>query len=491
MNQCQAVSLQPIPSALAPVFLGALTASMSQVKQCISMTYPFRFLLLLTLLPTCSSPASSSHLGACAGPPDSWLQWRGPLANGVAPAADPPVHWSETNNIRWKIALPGKGHSSPVVFSNSIYVLSAAPVGETQSPVYDNAPGVHDSVPVTHRHQFLALAISRRDGDILWSKVLREEWPHEGGHVTGSLASNSPVTDGERLYAFFGSRGLYCLELNGEVKWQKDLGRMHTLHAHGEGSSPVLHGDALIVCWDDERESFLYAFDKHNGKILWKVARDEKTSWSTPLIIEAEGKPQVIVSATKRVRGYDLATGAQLWECAGLTENVVSSPVYYQGLVIAGNSYYSQAMLAIRIAGAKGDITSSDHVVWKLNRLSPYVSSPLLYDDTLYVLRHNQNVLSRFDPLTGKPRGEPLRLDGIKDFIFSSPVGAAGRIYVSGRDGTTVVLRHDRENAVLAVNHLEDTFSASAALAGREFYLRGEHFLYCIDEATPRPVKTE
>jgi outer membrane protein assembly factor BamB len=145
-------------------------------------------------------------------------------------------------------------------------------------------------------------------------------------------------------------------------------------------------------------------------------------------------------------------------------------------------------MLAIRIAGAKGDITGTDHVVWKLNRLTPYVSSPLLYDDTLYVLRHNQNVLSRLDPMSGKPRGEPLRLVGINDFIFSSPVGAAGRIYVTGRDGATVVLRHDRENAALAVNHLEDSFSASAAVAEREFYLRGERFLYCIAESVTPPT---
>lgn len=444
--------------------------------------------LILCLACLCISTALADQRGGstCAAPPDSWQQWRGPLVNGVAPSSSPPLHWSETNNIRWKIALPGKGHSSPIVFGNAVYVLSAMPVGEAQKPVYDDAPGVHDSVPVTHRHQFLALAVNRLDGAVLWSKVLREEWPHEGGHVAGSLASNSPVTDGQRIYAFFGSRGLYCLDLDGEVKWQKDLGRMHTLHAHGESSSPVLYGDTLIVCWDQEADSFLYAFDKLTGKIRWKVARDEKTSWSTPLIVESGGKPQVIVSATKRVRGYDLTTGAQVWECAGLTDNVVSSPVYYQGLVIAGNSYYSQAMVAIRLAGAKGDITDSDHVVWKLNRLTPYVSSPLLYDDTLYVLRHNQNVLSRLDPMTGKPRGEPLRLDGIRDFIFSSPVGAAGRIYVTGRDGTTVVLRHDRENAALAVNHLDDSFSASPAIAGREFYLRGESFLYCLaEQATP------
>ena len=415
-----------------------------------------------------------------------WPQWRGPLANGVAPQANPPVQWNETNNLRWKILLPGKGHSSPIIFGDAVFVTAAVPVGEAQKPVYDSAPGVHDSVPVTHRHQFIVLAVSRRDGSILWKKVLREEFPHEGGHTTGSLASNSPVTDGENLYVFFGSRGLYCLDLTGEVKWSKDLGHMETLHAHGEGSSPVIYGDTLLVCWDHEGDSFLYAFDKRTGKQLWKVARDEKTSWSTPLVVEPEGKPQIIVSATKRVRGYNLATGTQLWECAGLTDNVVSSPVYWQGVVIAGNSYYQQAMLAIHLAGANGDLTGSDRVAWKLNRMTPYVSSPLLYDDTLYFLRHNQNILSRLEPATGKPLGEPLRLEGIRDFIFASPVGAAGRIYVTGRDGATVVLRHDRDNATLAVNHLNDSFSASPALVDRELYLRGERFLYCLAEPEQR-----
>jgi outer membrane protein assembly factor BamB len=195
----------------------------------------------------------------------------------------------------------------------------------------------------------------------------------------------------------------------------------------------------------------------------------------------------IIVSATRRVRGYDLATGALIWECAGLTDNVVASPVVHRGILIAGNSYYTQAMLALRLSGARGDVTGSDHVVWRMNRLTPYVASPLLYDDTLYHLRHNQNVLVRMDPTTGKLRGELLRLEGIRDFIFASPVGAAGRIYVTGRDGTTVVLKHPSgneafENAVLAVNRLEDSFSASPALVDREFYLRGERFLYCLAE---------
>ncbi len=427
------------------------------------------------LLGTFTFAASSLRAG-------DWPQWRGPLANGVAPGANPPTEWSEQKNIRWKVALPGKGHSSPIVQGERVYVTAAAPVGEARQPVFDSAPGVHDSIPVTHRHEYLVLALERKSGRIVWRKVVREEWPHEGGHTTGSPASNSPVTDGEFVYAFFGSRGLYCLDTEGRIRWQLDLGKMQTLHAHGEGSSPVLHGDRLIVNWDHEGESFLHAFDKRTGKQLWKVARDEKTSWSTPLLVNVAGKTQVVVSATRRVRGYEVETGKLLWECDGLTENVVASPVQWKDLLIAGNSYYRQAMVAIRLPGARGDISRSTNVAWRLNRLTPYVSSPLLYGDTLYHLRHNQNVLVRLNPATGELHGDPLRLEGIQDFIFSSPVGAAGRIYITGRDGNTVVLRQGGDHATLAVNKLDDSFSASAALADREIYLRGERHLYCISE---------
>lgn len=413
-------------------------------------------------------------------PLGTWMSWRGPLASGVAPRADPPVEWSETKNVRWKQPLLGKAHSSPIVAGDRLFVVSAIPIGEAQAAVFDRAPGSHDNTGVTHRHQFVVQALSRKDGSELWRRVLKEEFPHEGGHVTGSLASNSPTSDGERLYVFLGSRGLHCLDLEGRVLWHRDLGRMDTLHAHGEGSSPVVHGDFLLVCWDHEGESFLQAFDKRTGEPRWRTARDEKTSWSTPLVVEHAGKKQIVVSATKRIRGYDLLTGTQLWECAGLTDNVVSSPVHRNGIVVAGNSYYQQAMVAIRLDGAKGDVTGTDRVAWKLGRLTPYVSSPLLYGDTLYFIRHNQNVLSRLNPDTGEPRGEPLRLDGIRDFIFSSPVGAADRIYVTARDGVTVVLKHDRGNAILAINRLDDAFSATAAVIDGEVYLRGERFLYCL-----------
>lgn len=431
-----------------------------------------------------STPATNanSSSGFSGQLPLDWPQWRGPLSSGVSPTANPPLNWSETRNVRWKIAVPGRGHSSPIVSRDRVYLMLATPVGDARPPVFDQAPGVHDSVPVTHRHRYAVMALNRRDGAILWQKTVREEWPHEGGHTTGSPASHSPVSDGASVYALFGSRGLYCLDTNGAVRWEADLGKMQTHHAHGEGSSPVLHGDALFVNWDHEGGSFLHAFDKHTGRQLWKVPRAEKTSWSTPLVVKHGGQSQIVISATQRIRSYDPATGVQLWECAGLTDNVVSSPVYHEGMVIAGNSYARQAMVAIRLEGARGDLTGTDRVAWRLNRLTPYVSSPLLYDHTLYFLRHNQNVLSRLNPVTGEPLGEPLRLEAIQDFIFASPVGAAGRLYITARDGVTMVLRHDTGNAVLAVNRLDDSFSASAAMAGRELYLRGEKYLYCLAE---------
>ncbi|MGV3771780.1 MAG: PQQ-binding-like beta-propeller repeat protein [Verrucomicrobiales bacterium] len=412
----------------------------------------------------------------------NWPAWRGPLANGVAPEASPPVKWSETNNVRWKIELPGKGHSGPIVFGNRVFVTAAVPIGEKLPPVFDNAPGVHDSVPVTQRHQFTVMAFDRADGKMAWSKVAIEAFPHEGGHYTGSLASNSPVTDGESLIVSFGSRGLYCYDLNGELIWRKDMGQMQTLHSHGEGSSPVIYKDLVILCWDNEGDSFLYAFDKRTGKERWRTRRDEKTSWATPLVVEVGGKPQILTSATRRIRGNDLETGADIWEASGLAQNAVASPVATQGVAIFGNSYDFQAMLAVKLEGAKGDVTKTKQVIWKLNRSTPYVPSPLLYGDTLYFLRHNQNVISRLDPMNGNFRDSSIRLEGIRDFIFASPVGGGGRIYVTGRDGVTVVLKHDRKNDILSVNKLEDSFSASAAVAGRELFMRGERFLYCLAE---------
>ncbi|MBI1367106.1 MAG: PQQ-binding-like beta-propeller repeat protein [Planctomycetes bacterium] len=411
----------------------------------------------------------------------NWPQWRGPLATGVAPQADPPVRWSEQENIRWKLSPPGKGHSTPIVWDNHIFLTAAAPVGEAQEPRYSGAPGAHDNAPITHRQQFLVMAVDRRDGRMLWQRMVHEALPHEGSHVSASLASNSPVTDGERVYAFFGSYGLYCLGFDGELVWRADLGVMHTKHGHGEGASPALYGDTLIVNWDHEGQSYLYAFDKRTGAIRWKAPRDEPTSWATPIVVEHDGRVQVIVAGTNRMRGYDLATGDEIWACGGLSSNIVASPVVGDGLVFAGCSYNKRAVLAVRLDGAAGDVTGTQQVAWSTNRGTPYVPSLLSYDQALYYLSHYQGVLTRVDAATGRGRPGAFRLSGIRN-VYASPVGAAGRVYITSRDGVTLVISHDDQPQVLALNQLEDTFSASAVPVGGDLLLRGEQYLYCINE---------
>jgi len=419
-----------------------------------------------------------------------WAQWRGPLGTGVAPHADPPVEWSEHKNIRWKTPLSGRGHSSPVIWADRVFLTTAVPSGDAVRPGAGYRPGEHGNLSAVRRHEFIVLAVSRRDGKVLWRTVVREGIPHEGGHYTGTFGSASPIADGEHVFAFFGSNGLYCLDMDGHVKWKTDLGDMHSKHGHGEGSSPALYGETIVVNWDHEGQSFLIALDKRTGKERWKVNRDEVTSWSTPIFVEHKGTVQVVVSATNRVRGYDLATGDVIWECGGLSRNVVASPVSADGMVYAGSSYGKQAMLAIRLENAKGDITDTDRVAWAIDRYTPYVPSPLLYKGRLYFLRHYQGLLSCLEARSGEVLYGPARLEGIRN-VYASPVAAAGRIYITSRGGVTLVLNHGDEGEVLAQNLLDDSFSASAALVGDEIYLRGEQHLYCIGAAkTDNPQPT-
>jgi outer membrane protein assembly factor BamB len=416
---------------------------------------------------------------------DNWPQWRGPLYTGESPAGNPPIQWSELDgqrtNIRWKTPIEGLGHSTPIVWGDRIFVTSARPTGAGLPPRYSGAPGAHDNLPITHRHIYSVFAIRRSDGEVLWQRDLTEALPHEGAHNSGSLASNSPVTDGERVYVCFGSRGLFCLDFDGHLLWQKQLGVMQTKHGHGEGASPVLSGDTLIINRDHEGPSFIVALDKRTGEERWRNPRNEVTSWSSPIVIDQDGRRVVIVSGTERIRAYSIEDGAAIWECGGLSHNVVASPVYGNGLLFAGSSYETRSLMAIRLEGATGDITDSDHVIWKIRQRTPYVPSPLLYRGSLFFLRHYQGILTQLEATTGREIGGPYRLGDLLD-IYASPVAAAGRIYITGRNGTTMVIRDGDRLETLATNVLEDTISASAAIAGKELFLRGERFLYCIAE---------
>jgi len=404
------------------------------------------------------------------------------LGTGVSPEGNPPIEWSEQKNIRWKTSLPGKGHSTPIVWGDRIFLTTAVPYGDPLPPRHSTAPGTHDGVPVTQRHEFVVIAVDRRDGRILWQRTLNRKFPHEGGHYTGSLASNSAVTDGKHLFAFFGSHGLYCLDFEGEQLWKKDFPEMQTKHGHGESASPVLHGDTLFINWDQDGPCFVIALDKRTGRELWKMDREEETSWASPIVVEHDGKPQLIVSGTNRVRGYDLATGRVIWECGGLSSNIVATPVAANGMVFAGSSYEKQSLVAVHLGGARGDITGSDRVAWIRSRSTPYVPSPLLYGESLYFLSHYQGILTRVHTQSGKDQPGAMRLRGISN-VYASPIGAAGRVYITDLDGTTIVLNHENPGGPpLALNRLNDVFAASAAIVGRELFLRGQRFLYCIAE---------
>ncbi len=408
-----------------------------------------------------------------------WPQWRGAKGTGVAADAAPPTDWSSERNVRWKTPLPGRGHSTPIAWGDHIFVTAAAATGPAFSERKSGRPGAHDNLGVTQKHNFVVLAIDRKDGSVLWQKVVHTAIPHEGGHYTASLASASPATDGKHVYAFFGSHGLFCLDFDGNVVWSKQLGTMHSKHGHGEGASPALYDNTLIVNWDHEEKSFVVALDKKTGKEIWRKDRSEVTSWSSPVIIKQDGIAQAIICGTQRVRSYDLKNGDVIWECGGMSANIVATPVAADGVLYVGSSYEKRALMAIDLAGAKGDITGSKQVLWSRSRGTPYVPSPLLYDGSLYYLTHYQNVITRVTAKSGEDSPGAMRLGELGN-IYASPVGAGGHVYITDLDGVTQVITNTAIPRYVAVNRLGEAVSASLGIVNNTILIRGDKHLFCI-----------
>jgi outer membrane protein assembly factor BamB len=425
-----------------------------------------------------SLPAADGELAA--GRLDNWHQWRGPEGNGVAPRGNPPLSWSERSNVRWKTEIPGEGHSSPIIWGDQVFVLSAERTGRAaEAPAA--ADGRQKTAPPRNYYRFLVTAVDRRTGKTRWQRVACEEVPHEGRHETNSYASASPSTNGRNLFVSFGSRGIYSYDLDGELKWKRDLGRMRTRFGWGEGASPAVHGDRLVVNWDQEEGSFIVALDARTGEERWKASRDEQTSWATPLVVEQGDTPQVVVNGTNKVRSYDLRTGAVIWECGGQTVNAIPSPVGADGLVVCMSGYKGSAAIAIRL-DARGDVTGTDKVLWSVTRGTPYVPSPILYGDKIYFTQMNNAILSCVEAKTGRALIEGERLPELGS-LYASPVGAAERIYFVDREGTTLVIRRGSKLEVLATNRIDDRVDASPAISGRQLFLRGSRHLYCLEEA--------
>jgi len=415
-------------------------------------------------------------------PARQWPQWRGPSFDGTSATADPPLNWSASQNVAWKTPLEGKGSATPIVWGDLVFVTTAIDTGVKAKPEDIPLPDPRFSekrteVPDTY-YQFVLLALDRNTGKVRWQKNCAERVPHEGHHNTHSYAGASPVTDGRRVVVSFGSFGIYCLDLEGNLLWNQQLGRQETRLGWGEAVTPALHKGKVYVNWDHEGDSFLTVLDASNGKRLWKVDRDEPSSWATPLIVEHKGKTQVITTGTNQVRSYDAETGEILWYHEGLTVNSIPSPLQHDETVIVMSGFKGAIAHAVPL-DSRGNATGK--ALWKLDRGTPYVPSPVLVDGRLYFTQSNNNILTCVDAATGEILIDRTRLEAVHNF-YASPVAASGRIYFTDREGTTLVIKASDQLEVLATNKIGEQVDASPALVGKQMFLRGAQHVWCLEE---------
>lgn len=402
----------------------------------------------------------------CPSMADNWAHWRGPTGNGAAINAEPPVEWSSSKNVKWKVAIPGRGSGSPVIWEDHVFVVTAVPV-----------EGASGRLP---KLAFKTLCFDRRNGKLLWEQTATVATPHQKSHASHGFASASPCTDGKHVYAHFGSRGLYCYTMNGELIWSRNFGKMETRFGFGEGSSPTIEGDKILVPWDQEGQSYLYALDKSTGEIIWRTKRDEPSCWATPLVVEHNGTKQVVMNGQTCARAYDLETGKELWRCGGQTERPVASAVAMNDLVIVGSGHKGSFMAAFRMGG-RGDIENTGHVAWVLDRDTPDIASPLLSAGRIYFHIGKSGMLSCVDAATGKPHYTAARIPGVA-LTYASPIAAGGHVYLTGRSGTTVVIKDSDQLEIVASNSVGETVDATPAPVGKELFIRGVNHLFCISE---------
>ncbi len=404
---------------------------------------PMLFLLglLLTLAP---------DLGA-----ENWARWRGPAGNAISTESPLSTEWTKEKNIVWKVQVPGQGFSSPIIWDDRIFVTSSFEKGSRRA--------VH--------------CLDKKTGKILWSREIKDQNPERTSSMTGHAAS-TPVTDGKRVVAFFGNAGVVCYDFTGKQLWHRSFGEFDS--ELGLASSPVICRDRVILVCDHDGdrftsfESFLVALDLETGKELWKTERRGlERSWSTPILVpRGNDKQELVVNAQEQLRAYDPETGKELWRVNGMTGWVTPSPVFGYGLIFV-TSGKNGPVLAVR-PGGDGDVTKS-HIVWKEDRGGPYVCSPLLYGDYLYV-HDEQGIVRCYEAKSGKLVYRE-RLDGK---FTASGVAADGRLYVPNEDGTTFVIKAGPKFEILAKNPLEEYTLASMAISGGQLFLRTEKHLYCI-----------
>lgn len=431
--------------------------------------------ILLGLLLVAGASAAAQPRATAA-----WPHWRGPSHDGVA-QANVPLTWSDDKNVRWKIEIPGRGFSTPVAWGNRLFLTTAIPTGKkTEQPAAGRGGGAGGGSAAGEEHRLEVIAVDRQTGRIAWQRTATTATPHEGyHHLYGSFASNAPATDGQRVYAFFGSRGLFVYDLDGKLLWQKDLGiRMAMRLAFGEGTGVVVHGGKVFLQFDHQEPGAVIALDAADGKELWRAERNENSSWSTPLVVEHQGQTQLVVSADTKVKAYDTDTGKVVWEVAGLGMNPIPQPVQYRDTVLLMSGYRNPRLMAVKL-GRTGDLTGTDAVVWETTRGTSYTGSPALHDGRLYVFSDN-GLLSVFNAATGEPHYLTARLPKPYN-VKASPLVVNDRVYLATEEGDVVVVQAGNTFEVLATNTLSDqSFIASPIAIENDLYLRSRTHLFAI-----------
>ena len=414
----------------------------------------------------------------------NWPGWRGPGSQGISAEKDLPTEWSSTKNVAWKTPISGRGHSSPVVWENRIFLTTAIegdviPGAKAVPHMDEGKPWRHpDSMGGDRSHAFKVICLDRDTGKTLWERTAYEGKVYDDRHKRSAYASPTPTTDGHYVYAWFGSEGLYCYDFGGKLIWKQSLGGIATM-GMGVGTSPVLYENLLILQCDEDagEKSFIVAVDKKTGKQIWKESRKVQASWSTPVLAQAGGRTELITNGNELIISYDPRTGKELWRSKGVESNAIHTPLVGNGMVYVTAGYPAKRVLAIKL-GASGDITDSASIAWKYEKGTAYVASPILYGDYLYLIS-DKGILTCLDAKTGQVKYEGGRVPVPASFM-SSPVAFDGKILMSSEDGDTFVVKAGPVHEIVRTNSIGEPIHTTPALAGGKIFIRGEKNLYCI-----------
>jgi outer membrane protein assembly factor BamB len=417
---------------------------------------------------------------------ENWPGWRGPGSLGISSEKGIPAQWDLSRNVKWKVEVPGLGHSSPIVWGDRIFVTTAVnsdpKEGNWQKGFFSD-----ERKPDAHEISWEVLCFDRDTGKLLWEQTAVRRKPVSGRHTKNSYASQTPVTDGTYVYAFFGDQGMYCYDFNGKLIWSRELGIFTMRNNWGLGSSPVLFKDYVIQTCDQETGgSFIVALDKKTGKTIWKTDRDELSSWSTPYLYEGS-RPELIVNATRAIRSYDPETGKLLWECRGPATSITTpTPTSSNGLIFVSSGFIRDEIRPITAfrPGARGDITlkegvtHSDAIAWRQPTAAPYIPSPIAYRDYIFVLL-DQGFIACYDAKTGKELYGRTRID-VGAIFSASPVAVEGKLYCISEDGDVFVIKAGPEYELIARSSLGESVMASPAVSDGKMFVRAIKHLYCI-----------